>query len=80
MFRIIDFVLSCRVFGRDIENAMVAKIYPVYQSYSDTLIAEYQATPKNLPCLEFLQRSGFAQQKDSCILFVGPKKALPSTH
>jgi FkbH-like protein len=57
--RIIDFVLSCRVMGRKIEETMLyiasswARSAGVQEVY-----AEYCQTPKNKPCYDFFQRSG----------------------
>jgi FkbH-like protein len=57
--RIIDFVLSCRVMGRKIEEAMLhvaitwARSVRVQEVYAD-----YCQTPKNKPCYDFFQRSG----------------------
>jgi len=57
--RIIDFVLSCRVIGRKIEEAMLhiaiswARSAGVQEVY-----ANYSQTPKNKPCYDFFQKSG----------------------
>jgi FkbH-like protein len=63
---ITDFILSCRVMGRMVEETM---IYTVAQfakeSGLDELRAVYIATPKNKPCLEFFQRSGFDFHKST---------------
>lgn len=61
--QIIDFVLSCRVMGRNVERLMLA----IAAQHASTLgvqqlIAEYLPTVKNKPCLAFWQSSGFAQQ------------------
>ena len=56
---IADFVLSCRVFGRKIEDAMVYCIVRYARDLNlDRLIFQYIETPKNKPCLSFLQSSG----------------------
>jgi FkbH-like protein len=58
---IVDFVLSCRVMGRKVEEAMlhIAGEYARSQKVR-TLKARYLATEKNRPCLDFWQRSAFA--------------------
>lgn len=63
---IIDFVLSCRVFGRQIEDAMVYILAEHARSLSlNQLAAAYLPTSKNQPCLEFWrQRSGFAETNE----------------
>ncbi len=58
---IVDFILSCRVMGRRIEEAMLS----VSAEYGRArglkrLSARYIETPKNKPCFSFFERSGFA--------------------
>lgn len=57
--RVSDFVLSCRVMGRNIERAMlaVAAQYCRSRGLLD-LIATYIPTAKNKPCLDFWLNSG----------------------
>lgn len=59
-----DFVLSCRVMGRRLEETMVAWLVQnaarLNPSPPTQIFAEYATTGKNQPCLEFWQRSGFA--------------------
>jgi FkbH-like protein len=58
---IIDFVLSCRVMGRKIEEAMLhvgikwARSAGVQEVY-----ANYHQTGKNKPCYDFFEKSGLA--------------------
>jgi FkbH-like protein len=56
---ITDFVLSCRVMGRHVENAMVAFAaqYCLGRNMRE-LRANYLPTPKNKPCLKFWRSSG----------------------
>jgi len=59
---ITDFILSCRVMGRKIEETMLH----VVSNYCATLranafIADFIETSKNKPCHDFLLRSGMAQ-------------------
>jgi len=62
---IIDFILSCRVFGRKIENIMVLKIVEYCRSKNiNKLLADYKKTKKNKPCYDFLTNSGFKQDKN----------------
>lgn len=64
--RIVDFVLSCRVMGRRVEETLVhiavewARVRGL-----KTVMATYIPTKKNQPCLEFWLRSGFAASQDS---------------
>ena len=63
--RIVDFVLSCRVFGRAIEETMVHVAVDHARALgAHEVRAEYLPTAKNKPCLEFWQqRSGFRQRE-----------------
>lgn len=63
---ITDFVLSCRVLGRKVEDTMLwVAINAVANSGVKSIFAEYVPTPKNIPCLDFLHRSGLAVQAGS---------------
>jgi FkbH-like protein len=57
---IVDFVLSCRVMGRKIEETMVhVAVAAAAERGASTVVAKYLPTAKNKPCLSFWQRSGF---------------------
>jgi FkbH-like protein len=56
---VVDFVLSCRVMGRQIEEAMLHHaVQHARELGLETLSAEYLPTAKNAPTLRFLERSG----------------------
>jgi FkbH-like protein len=58
---IADFVLSCRVMGRNVEHAMVAFAAQHCTTLGlRELRAIYIPTPKNKPCLNFWMSSGFS--------------------
>ncbi|MCC7009040.1 MAG: HAD-IIIC family phosphatase [Acidobacteria bacterium] len=58
---IVDFVLSCRVFGRHIEDVMLHIVADAArQRGATTLGATFVPTAKNRPCLRFLERSGLS--------------------
>jgi FkbH-like protein len=58
--RISDFILSCRVMGRNIEKVMLAVTVEYCRSRGlQELIATYIPTAKNKPCLDFWLNSGF---------------------
>jgi FkbH-like protein len=60
--RIVDFVLSCRVMGRDIERVMVAVAIQYSRSLGvSELTAKYLETAKNKPCRDFWLKSGLTQ-------------------
>ena len=58
---VVDFVLSCRVMGRCVEDTMLSWLVQHARSAGATeLEATCAPTPRNGPCQEFWQRSGFA--------------------
>lgn len=61
--QIVDFILSCRVMGRKVEETMAGwLVMQARQLGVKELWAEYLPTAKNKPCLEFWRRSGFHQE------------------
>lgn len=65
---IIDFVLSCRVWGRKIEETMVFTAFEfAKQERRKKIIAHYLPTPRNGPCLQFWQRSGFQCDREQSL-------------
>lgn len=57
--QIVDFVLSCRVFGRQVEHLMLAlAVHEARRAGCRTVLAEFFATAKNKPCHEFFEKSG----------------------
>lgn len=62
---VVDFVLSCRVFGRRIEQLMLAVLVEHARAAGlAELRAHYLATDRNRPCLEFWLESGFDRRAD----------------
>lgn len=58
--QVVDFVLSCRVMGRKVEETMLHVAIDWAKSAGvNEVCAPYSATAKNRPCLEFFRRSGF---------------------
>jgi len=58
--RIVDFVLSCRVMGRKVEETMLhVAVHHARTAGATEIIAEYKPTAKNKPCQEFFRKSGF---------------------
>jgi FkbH-like protein len=64
--RIVDFVLSCRVIGRKVEETMlhIATRYAQYIGLEE-IRAKYAPTSKNKPCLKFFESSGFECDDDN---------------
>ena len=53
---LIDFILSCRVMGRRIEDVMLAAAIGCARDLGlEAVCAEYRPTPKNKPCLDYFQ-------------------------
>lgn len=57
--RIVDYVLSCRVMGRKVEETIVAFAVDRARGKAEEVVATYLPTPKNKPCLSFWKSSGF---------------------
>lgn len=65
--QIVDFILSCRVMGRKIEETMIATATHHAQTLGiKNVYARYIPTPKNRPCLEFFKNLSpqFRQEGD----------------
>ena len=55
-----DFILSCRAMGRRVEETMAHLLVDrAYAQGGKEVIAYYQPTPRNAPCLRFWMDSGF---------------------
>jgi len=68
--QIVDFILSCRVLGRNIEETMLAIAIRQAQAFGiETVYARYIPTAKNKPCLDFFKSLAprFKQQGDSFV-------------
>jgi len=76
---IVDFVLSCRVFGRKIENAMLHTITEYAAGLKlEELHAGYIPTLKNKPCLDFLKTSGMESNKKEDLFIWKMDKEYPA--
>jgi FkbH-like protein len=68
--QIIDFIVSCRVMGRNIEETLIAFAIECGRSQGLTqLWLQYTATTKNKPCLDFLLRSELTQTDSTVFLW-----------
>jgi FkbH-like protein len=76
---IVDFVLSCRVMGRKVEETIVhVAVAAAAARSARTVQARYIPTAKNKPCLSFWMTSGFRNEADSVFTWnVGEPFALP---
>jgi FkbH-like protein len=76
--RIEDFLLSCRVFGRRIEDAMLATAIQRARDVGCTdIVAVYSATERNQPVLGFLERSGLVVASDGAAFEWNTRDAYP---
>ncbi len=66
VIQMVDFVLSCRVFGRQVEHAMLAFLIQwAHKHHIKQLAAEFLPTEKNQPTSRFLRESGMIQSGDN---------------
>jgi predicted enzyme involved in methoxymalonyl-ACP biosynthesis len=65
-----DFLLSCRVIGRKVEETMLhfAIDYARCKGLREVR-AKYEPTARNIPCLEFLKRAGFQRLGDHVFIW-----------
>jgi FkbH-like protein len=62
---IVDFVLSCRVMGRKVEDTMVhVAVEHARAKGAERVLAQLLPTAKNKPCLTFWEGSGFARGEE----------------
>jgi FkbH-like protein len=65
--QVVDFILSCRVLGRELEDTMLAMAIQHAQGLGiENVYARYIPTSKNKPCLDFFKSLAprFQQQGD----------------
>ena len=81
LVRLVDFVLSCRVMGRRVEETMLhVAVTWAHRRAAVSLTAQYLPTAKNKPCLEFFRRSGLAEEEGSVFVWASRKVyPLPDT-
>src|SRR5206468_5050982 len=73
--RIEDFVLSCRVMGRKVEETMLhIAVQWARDAGLEELYAVYKPTSKNKPCVEFLKRSGLQARAGDVFAWVLPQE------
>jgi len=64
--QIVDFILSCRVMGRKVEETMLYTAIDYARSHGlQQVYARYLPTTKNKPCLGFLQNSGMISREEA---------------
>jgi FkbH-like protein len=76
--RIVDFILSCRVMGRKVEETLLGVAIEHARSRGvSEVYAEFLPTTKNKPCLNFLLRSGMKADRAKVIFKWDAKAAYP---
>jgi predicted enzyme involved in methoxymalonyl-ACP biosynthesis len=72
-------VLSCRVFGRELERLMVhLAVEHARAKGCARLVADYLPTAKNQPTLDFLQRSGLRLEGEARYVWDAGQGAYPA--
>ena len=72
-----NFLLSCRIIGRNIEKAMLYHIIDlVKKDGAQRVVGEYIATAKNAPCSKMYEENGFDKAKDGLFVFETNKSFL----
>ncbi|MDH3731873.1 MAG: hypothetical protein OEU54_00005, partial [Gemmatimonadota bacterium] len=65
---VVDFVMSCRVLGRNLERSMIAwAVGRARDAGLRRLVARYRPTGKNRPCLDFLRSSGLLEVDETAV-------------
>lgn len=73
-----DYILSCRVMGRKVEETMLSVIYSISkQSQCEQIIAKYLKTEKNQPCYQFFKNSGFNESAENGVFTWETDKNYP---
>jgi FkbH-like protein len=68
--RLVDFILSCRVIGRAIEDTMLhVAVAEARARGAKEIRAEFRPTPRNGPCVEFLRRSQLRAVSDTVFVW-----------
>jgi FkbH-like protein len=73
-----DFILSCRVMGRKVEETMLHALSTSAKSGGAAkLSARYFPTSKNRPCLQFLENAGLKRSGDNKLFTLDLAEAYP---
>jgi FkbH-like protein len=73
-----DFLLSCRVMGRKVEETMLHVAIDYARSMGlQEVRAKFEPTPRNGPCLEFFKRAGFPAREGENVFIWYAKDDYP---
>jgi FkbH-like protein len=76
--RIVDFILSCRVMGRKVEETMLHVISAYARSAgAATVHISYVPTLKNQPCLRFFENAGLRSNGDEKVFTLDLPEGYP---
>jgi FkbH-like protein len=76
--RIVDFILSCRVMGRKVEETMLHVISAYARSAgAATVHISYVPTLKNQPCLRFFENAGLRSNGDEKVFTLDLREGYP---
>lgn len=76
--RIVDFLLSCRVMGRKVEETILhALVRAARELGAGEVVAEYLPTAKNKPCLSFFEASGFTRRPEGTVFVWNATEEYP---
>ena len=74
---IVDFILSCRVMGKNIEHAMTSFLVQKAKALKvKSIIVKYQKTEKNKPCYDYWKSSNFIEKNKSTFVWDLDKEYL----
>lgn len=78
-FEIVQFVMSCRVLGMDVETAVLSKLVSMLRGETRSEIkAPIIPTETNTPCRDIYKNSGFVEQSGTYVLPTTSDIARPS--
>jgi len=77
---LVDFVLSCRVMGRGVEEAIISVItMKVREAGAEKLSATYVGTNKNTPCIRWIEKqTAFTRQSDGYTFLLDASRDVPA--
>lgn len=76
-----DYVLSCRVMGRQIEDTMVSLLCDFSKKFgAERIVFPYERTDKNKPCLDFLNLTALKKEGQGVFVWDLTKDFKPAEH
>ena len=73
-----NFVMSCRVMGRDIEHAILSKLIMLaYDSKQESVVGRFVASSKNMPVVDLYKKNQFLLNDDGNWIFEFSQQNVP---